>query len=52
MSNPAIRNEIGMTEKALADLTDLISSKRASVGVFGAGYVGLPLACVFAEAGF
>jgi UDP-N-acetyl-D-glucosamine dehydrogenase len=47
-----MEKEIGMTEKAFASLTDLISSKRACVGVFGAGYVGLPLACAFAEAGF
>jgi len=40
-----------MVEEALANLTGLISSRRASVGVFGAGYVGLPLACAFAEAG-
>jgi UDP-N-acetyl-D-glucosamine dehydrogenase len=29
-----------------------VNAKRVCVGVFGAGYVGLPLACAFAEAGF
>jgi UDP-N-acetyl-D-glucosamine dehydrogenase len=33
-------------------LADKISSKRARVGVVGLGYVGLPLAVEFAEAGF
>jgi UDP-N-acetyl-D-glucosamine dehydrogenase len=36
----------------LLNLRDLINSKEASIGIFGAGYVGLPLACAFAEGGF
>ena len=36
----------------LKGLSALIEAKRAKVGIFGAGYVGLPLACAFAEAGF
>ena len=34
------------------DLIDKIESKQAAVAVMGLGYVGLPLAMVFAEAGF
>jgi len=34
------------------DLLAGISSKSATVGVIGLGYVGLPLALVFEEAGF
>jgi UDP-N-acetyl-D-glucosamine dehydrogenase len=41
-----------LTQGALENLIPLVDAKRASVGVFGAGYVGLPLACAFAEAGF
>jgi UDP-N-acetyl-D-glucosamine dehydrogenase len=41
-----------LREESLRNLITLLDSKRASVGVFGAGYVGLPLACAFAEAGF
>jgi UDP-N-acetyl-D-glucosamine dehydrogenase len=33
-------------------LVDLIAARRARVGVIGLGYVGLPLACTFAEGGF
>ncbi|HEY5677382.1 MAG TPA: NAD(P)-binding domain-containing protein, partial [Myxococcales bacterium] len=33
-------------------LLDLISRKKAHVGVIGQGYVGVPLALVFQEAGF
>ncbi len=33
-------------------LSDLISSKKAKVGIIGLGYVGLPLACTIAQAGF
>ena len=33
-------------------LVGLIATRRARVGVIGLGYVGLPLACSFAEAGF
>jgi nucleotide sugar dehydrogenase len=38
--------------KDLLALRELIVSERARIGIFGAGYVGLPLACAFAEAGF
>ena len=34
------------------DLLDLIQKKRANIGVLGLGYVGLPLAVTFANAGF
>ena len=33
-------------------LLDKIDSREAVIGVIGLGYVGLPLAVVFAEAGF
>ena len=33
-------------------LVEAIAARRARVGVIGQGYVGLPLALVFAEAGF
>lgn len=32
--------------------SELISSKKAKVGIIGLGYVGLPLACTIAKAGF
>jgi len=41
-----------LREESLRNLAGLIDSRKASVGVFGAGYVGLPLSCAFAEAGF
>lgn len=36
----------------MQDLLERISQRRAVVGVIGQGYVGLPLALVFCEAGF
>ncbi len=36
----------------LSELRDKIRSKEAKVGVIGLGYVGLPVACVFADTGF
>ena len=33
-------------------LLEKIQSRTATVGIVGLGYVGLPLAVVFAEAGF
>jgi UDP-N-acetyl-D-glucosamine dehydrogenase len=36
----------------LENLLAKIASKQAVVGVIGLGYVGLPLALVFEEAGF
>jgi UDP-N-acetyl-D-glucosamine dehydrogenase len=38
--------------KNLRNLATKISARTAQVGIFGAGYVGLPLACAFAQAGF
>lgn len=37
---------------SLTELAEKIAQRRAKLGVVGLGYVGLPLACVFAEAGF
>ena len=34
------------------ELIQKLKSKSARVGILGLGYVGLPLAVVFAEAGF
>ena len=34
------------------DLADRIDSRQANVSVIGLGYVGLPLAVIFAEGGF
>jgi UDP-N-acetyl-D-glucosamine dehydrogenase len=34
------------------DLSARISAKTARIGIIGLGYVGLPLACLFAEKGF
>ena len=39
------------TPDALALLEEKISSKSARVGIYGLGYVGLPLALRFAEVG-
>ncbi|OZC03437.1 nucleotide sugar dehydrogenase [Rubricoccus marinus] len=39
------------TSRALQDLLKRIDERSARVGVIGLGYVGLPLAVVFAEAG-
>ena len=41
-----------MSSTVFATLLDRIQSRRASVGVIGLGYVGLPLAVEFAHAGF
>ena len=35
-----------------SEITELITNKRARVGVIGLGYVGLPLAIEFGQAGF
>src|SRR3990172_1757967 len=37
---------------SIENLGALIESKEARIGIFGAGYAGLPSACAFAEAGF
>jgi UDP-N-acetyl-D-mannosaminuronic acid dehydrogenase len=36
----------------LHELRDKIESKESKLAVIGLGYVGLPVACAFAEAGF
>src|SRR5580765_519181 len=41
-----------MSSTVFTTLLDRIQSRRASVGVIGLGYVGLPLAVEFAHAGF
>jgi len=47
--NPAQRQSPAKTGK---DLLAKIESGRARVGIVGLGYVGLPLACLFAERGY
>jgi UDP-N-acetyl-D-glucosamine dehydrogenase len=42
----------GAKAGAAAGLAARIASRSAKVGVIGLGYVGLPLACLFAEQGF
>jgi UDP-N-acetyl-D-glucosamine dehydrogenase len=39
-------------ETALVSILDRIGTRKAVVGIVGQGYVGLPLALVFAEAGY
>ncbi len=57
-SNGAVLNGApqgsGDTEASslLRDLTDALAARRATIGVMGMGYVGLPLSVAFAEAGF
>ncbi|MBS7542614.1 nucleotide sugar dehydrogenase [Ancylobacter oerskovii] len=41
-----------MTTSPFAELDTLFRSRRATIGIIGLGYVGLPLALVAAEAGF
>jgi UDP-N-acetyl-D-glucosamine dehydrogenase len=41
-----------MKEPAMSSLLERIRARTAHVGVIGQGYVGLPLALVFSEAGF
>jgi UDP-N-acetyl-D-glucosamine dehydrogenase len=41
-----------MPQSRLLGLLRKITTKKAVVGVLGAGYVGLPLACAFAKAGY
>ncbi|MDL1966761.1 MAG: NAD(P)-binding domain-containing protein, partial [Candidatus Desulfofervidus auxilii] len=38
--------------KGVGELRKLIQNKKAKIGIIGLGYVGLPLAIRFAEAGF
>ncbi len=46
------RGDSASPEKIKAELASQIQSRSARVGVIGQGYVGLPLALVFREAGF
>ncbi|MDA8432097.1 MAG: nucleotide sugar dehydrogenase [Nitrospiraceae bacterium] len=39
-------------KRILKELSDAIGNKKATVGVIGLGYVGIPLAIVFNKAGF
>src|SRR5205814_7927576 len=48
LANLPLNNEIALTNM----LFDRIAEKSARVGIIGQGYVGLPLALVFQEAGF
>lgn len=41
-----------MIINALNVLSEKIQSKQANIAVIGLGYVGLPVACMFADAGF
>jgi len=41
-----------MNQKNQMNIKEKITSKTARVGIIGLGYVGLPLAIHFAEAGF
>ena len=41
-----------MTDDVLGSLRAAIEKRSAAIGVIGLGYVGLPAACVIAEAGF
>ena len=43
---------VELTDKDLRNLENKIKNKTAEIGVVGLGYVGLPLALAFAEAGF
>lgn len=36
----------------LSELQSKIEKRSATIGVIGQGYVGLPVACLFAQAGF
>jgi UDP-N-acetyl-D-glucosamine dehydrogenase len=41
-----------MTESVIETLLQRLNNHTATIAVLGIGYVGLPLAVVFAEAGF
>jgi UDP-N-acetyl-D-glucosamine dehydrogenase len=47
-----IERASGQPSSAAADLKERITKRTARVGVLGLGYVGLPLAVEFANAGF
>jgi UDP-N-acetyl-D-glucosamine dehydrogenase len=46
------RSHQGPRRAMTPDLAGRIAAKTARVGIIGLGYVGLPLACLFAEKGF
>lgn len=52
MITEQIESASGQPSSAADDLRERITKKTARVGVLGLGYVGLPLAVEFAEAGF
>jgi nucleotide sugar dehydrogenase len=41
-----------LSNSSMDYLAQFLESREAKIGVFGAGYVGLPLACAFADVGF
>jgi UDP-N-acetyl-D-glucosamine dehydrogenase len=48
-----MKNSMGRRKGAdAAGLRRAVAARRARIGVIGLGYVGLPLACLFAEKGF
>jgi UDP-N-acetyl-D-glucosamine dehydrogenase len=50
---PARRRQIdGKAERPVSQLRDRLRRRSAKIGIIGLGYVGLPLACLFAEKGF
>ena len=51
MSTTSVGQSVA-SESVTSDLLSRIASKTAKIGVIGQGYVGLPLARAFAEAGF
>jgi UDP-N-acetyl-D-glucosamine dehydrogenase len=52
MSTSLPRHAVPDTNSASARLAQLIDTKRATIGIIGLGYVGLPLVRAFASAGF
>ncbi len=48
----ATRPRLGVANPIERALLEVIAARRARVGIIGLGYVGLPLACAFAESGF
>lgn len=44
--------QTGVTDTLLNSLQRKLADKTAKLGVIGLGYVGLPVACLFAETGF
>jgi len=49
-ANPQTRLAVGVSERESLDAK--LANRTANVGIIGLGYVGLPLALLFAEAGF